>query len=141
MSQLSCDMDVCVRCSFVVFLLMIRRPPRSTLFPYTTLFRSRFCFGKAGYATKFLRTRPMRNASASVSIMAGSDGPVEGCPVRLWLQAAVSDVLISRPLLRGKRKFKAQMQHCQNVCPLSGYIRDTHSTMWTKNRQPSPHYS
>src|SRR5438105_9584737 len=26
---------------FVFFLLMIRRPPRSTLFPYTTLFRSR----------------------------------------------------------------------------------------------------
>src|SRR5471030_1227037 len=25
---------------FLVFLLMIRRPPRSTLFPYTTLFRS-----------------------------------------------------------------------------------------------------
>src|SRR2546430_8781342 len=28
-----------VFCSF--FFLMIRRPPRSTLFPYTTLFRSR----------------------------------------------------------------------------------------------------
>src|SRR5688572_31691606 len=31
-------------CSLVVlfvFFLMIRRPPRSTLFPYTTLFRSR----------------------------------------------------------------------------------------------------
>src|ERR1039458_10787986 len=26
--------------SGVVFFLMIRRPPRSTLFPYTTLFRS-----------------------------------------------------------------------------------------------------
>src|SRR6266511_5733613 len=25
------------------FFLMIRRPPRSTLFPYTTLFRSRRC--------------------------------------------------------------------------------------------------
>src|SRR5438034_11248709 len=25
------------------FFLMIRRPPRSTLFPYTTLFRSRTC--------------------------------------------------------------------------------------------------
>src|SRR5258707_5673562 len=25
----------------IVFFLMIRRPPRSTLFPYTTLFRSR----------------------------------------------------------------------------------------------------
>src|SRR5690349_22623482 len=27
--------------SFSFFFLMIRRPPRSTLFPYTTLFRSR----------------------------------------------------------------------------------------------------
>src|SRR2546426_4098476 len=27
-------------CSFRFFFLMIRRPPRSTLFPYTTLFRS-----------------------------------------------------------------------------------------------------
>src|SRR5258708_3583099 len=27
-------------CSFSFFFLMIRRPPRSTLFPYTTLFRS-----------------------------------------------------------------------------------------------------
>src|SRR5436189_5356126 len=28
------------RLSFCFFFLMIRRPPRSTLFPYTTLFRS-----------------------------------------------------------------------------------------------------
>src|SRR2546422_11513524 len=28
------------RPSFLFFFLMIRRPPRSTLFPYTTLFRS-----------------------------------------------------------------------------------------------------
>src|SRR2546422_5946797 len=27
---------------FLFFFLMIRRPPRSTLFPYTTLFRSRY---------------------------------------------------------------------------------------------------
>ena len=27
---------------FLFFFLMIRRPPRSTLFPYTTLFRSPF---------------------------------------------------------------------------------------------------
>src|SRR5438094_10053118 len=27
-------------CSFDFFFLVIRRPPRSTLFPYTTLFRS-----------------------------------------------------------------------------------------------------
>src|SRR6266403_3161208 len=30
-----------VRDSRLFFFLMIRRPPRSTLFPYTTLFRSR----------------------------------------------------------------------------------------------------
>src|SRR2546422_6944762 len=32
---------------------MIRRPPRSTLFPYTTLFRSRACnrSGRDGHAT------------------------------------------------------------------------------------------
>src|SRR5215510_16053062 len=28
------------RAIFIFFFLMIRRPPRSTLFPYTTLFRS-----------------------------------------------------------------------------------------------------
>src|SRR6266705_5686580 len=28
---------------FLFFFLMIRRPPRSTLFPYTTLFRSNTC--------------------------------------------------------------------------------------------------
>src|SRR3989337_3767072 len=29
-----------VQVSFLFFFLMMRRPPRSTLFPYTTLFRS-----------------------------------------------------------------------------------------------------
>src|SRR5438876_8389406 len=31
-----------LRFVFPFFFLMIRRPPRSTLFPYTTLFRSRW---------------------------------------------------------------------------------------------------
>src|SRR4051794_41469457 len=33
------------RFSIFFFFLMIRRPPRSTLFPYTTLFRSSRCVG------------------------------------------------------------------------------------------------
>src|SRR5438552_7836315 len=35
-------MTYCIKhfCAFSFFFLMIRRPPRSTLFPYTTLFRS-----------------------------------------------------------------------------------------------------
>src|SRR2546427_1164333 len=42
---------------FYVFFLMIRRPPRSTLFPYTTLFRSlsaRRILAKAGYRVEML---------------------------------------------------------------------------------------
>src|SRR5258707_5938972 len=34
--------------SYFFFFLMIRRPPRSTLFPYTTLFRSALHFDHAG---------------------------------------------------------------------------------------------
>src|SRR2546422_7780657 len=36
--------------SLFFFFLMIRRPPRSTLFPYTTLFRSRWPAGGNGPA-------------------------------------------------------------------------------------------
>src|SRR2546427_13190713 len=32
------------------FFLMIRRPPRSTLFPYTTLFRSKICLRAPAWA-------------------------------------------------------------------------------------------
>src|SRR6266481_5037666 len=34
------DLEIPVLFEFFFFFLMIRRPPRSTLFPYTTLFRS-----------------------------------------------------------------------------------------------------
>src|SRR2546421_1396506 len=34
---------------------MIRRPPRSTLFPYTTLFRSPFCWRATMKTISFLR--------------------------------------------------------------------------------------
>src|SRR5256885_12490843 len=41
----------------VFFFLMIRRPPRSTLFPYTTLFRSVLCARLAGYPRRLCRWR------------------------------------------------------------------------------------
>src|SRR5258707_5871486 len=42
-------LPICVRSDVCFFFLMIRRPPRSTLFPYTTLFRSdRRVLGRAG---------------------------------------------------------------------------------------------
>src|SRR5215216_6912552 len=39
----------------VFFFLMIRRPPRSTLFPYTTLFRSRHGERRRGRSYRRLR--------------------------------------------------------------------------------------
>src|SRR5256885_13110759 len=40
------------------FFLMIRRPPRSTLFPYTTLFRSRRISRARGLAAAAIRPEP-----------------------------------------------------------------------------------
>src|SRR2546426_6007490 len=46
-------------CSFVFFFfLMIRRPPRSTLFPYTTLFRSVSCASTVRVHRSFQSPRP-----------------------------------------------------------------------------------
>src|SRR2546430_9059359 len=38
------------KCVIFFFFLMIRRPPRSTLFPYTTLFRSLVTYLMPGFA-------------------------------------------------------------------------------------------
>src|SRR5690625_7730059 len=43
---------------FLFFFLMIRRPPRSTLFPYTTLFRSLHAAGAPGDGRRRGRVRP-----------------------------------------------------------------------------------
>src|SRR5256885_14673390 len=48
-----------VQRGFFFFFLMIRRPPRSTLFPYTTLFRSA--------SVNAPRSKPNSSASSSVS--------------------------------------------------------------------------
>src|SRR6266699_7225079 len=64
--------------SFFFFFLMIRRPPRSTLFPYTTLFRSRPCPGS-------LRSR--RRARLGESAARNSDRRMRGPGARRRLPA------------------------------------------------------
>src|SRR3712207_7212508 len=46
--------EVSCRLTLIVFFLMIRRPPRSTLFPYTTLFRSFELTFEPHYLTKLI---------------------------------------------------------------------------------------
>src|SRR5256885_7396225 len=61
-------MLICILINF--FFLMIRRPPRSTLFPYTTLFRS--YLDKP--LTRFPFFRPVTGApSAEQQVRAGFD--------------------------------------------------------------------
>src|SRR5450432_4597898 len=58
------------------FFLMIRRPPRSTLFPYTTLFRSRsaagMCSGSTGQ-TGPSRRRSQRSEEHTSELQSRSD--------------------------------------------------------------------
>src|SRR5436190_24138206 len=61
-----------VRCFFLFFFLMIRRPPRSTLFPYTTLFRS----GRSAVAPNGAWSRSIRQ-----SIRCCCDTSI-ACPIR-----------------------------------------------------------
>src|SRR2546427_10089780 len=69
------------RHSFLFFFLMIRRPPRSTLFPYTTLFRSHrdplTDHGRIGRVSRDRRRRAGRaHALTDRGRRAGSEVPV-----------------------------------------------------------------
>src|SRR2546422_2304409 len=76
---------------------MIRRPPRSTLFPYTTLFRSRtsWCFGVGTRAAGARRCR-YRTKSSSPSSSSRSEEHTSELQSRLHL--------VCRLLLEKKKK-------------------------------------
>src|SRR2546430_5669984 len=59
-------MYICVRHILFFFFLMIRRPPRSTLFPYTTLFRSRGAGDGGLHAAPLPRGRVLPRAHGAV---------------------------------------------------------------------------
>src|SRR2546421_12576212 len=70
----------------VFFFLMIRRPPRSTLFPYTTLFRSGAGqaadrqVGDLDRVTRVAERFEHRAADAALRIVVlGDDEPAAGC--------------------------------------------------------------
>src|SRR3712207_8693041 len=92
---------------------MIRRPPRSTLFPYTTLFRSRRDVGRRGRGV--LRRRAGRcDAGRPVR----RDGPLGGVRGQAWSGRVARDLrseehtselqsrqyLVCRLLLEKKKK-------------------------------------
>src|SRR3712207_6483246 len=99
----------------IFFFLMIRRPPRSTLFPYTTLFRS-------GRLNAFARTQAMvtRNPTAGVDLETlvaeelnsyhareGEHVRISGPPLRFCPKAAETFALAVHELATNAVKYGA----------------------------------
>src|SRR2546429_9109343 len=57
---------------------MIRRPPRSTLFPYTTLFRSQNHYGRGGLACEFRREK--QSGETAKVVLEGGLEPLPPAP-------------------------------------------------------------
>src|SRR2546427_8986277 len=85
-------------CFIFFFFLMIRRPPRSTLFPYTTLFRS----------------RPRRGSSGACG-SAGASGPHRRSPrpdrKSTRLNSSHSQISYAVFCLKKKKKKRTQIIH------------------------------
>src|SRR5256885_3388176 len=76
---LSCVSVFSLPC-FFFFFLMIRRPPRSTLFPYTTLFRSVVVENKPGAGGNLAHTQVANGPSDGSVLLFGSIGPLGIAP-------------------------------------------------------------
>src|SRR5258708_10725123 len=89
------------RCGFLCpffFFLMIRRPPRSTLFPYTTLFRSRAA--SVGRSSVLAMLAALVWSEAAVISYAAGEGRSEEHTSELQSP----DHLVCRLLLEKKKK-------------------------------------
>src|SRR3712207_7399104 len=82
------------------FFLMIRRPPRSTLFPYTTLFRSR-----PREATGEQRGRGYKEASRRALPGPGRGGRIRSRSEEHTSELQSRQYLVCRLLLEKKKQF------------------------------------
>src|SRR2546430_12283684 len=98
---------------------MIRRPPRSTLFPYTTLFRSRPAHTPGRAAQPCCASRVCRAAAGARQGVARDDPPLRSEEHTSELQSQSN--LVCRLLLEKKKKQEATdarslcQQHARNT--------------------------
>src|SRR6266576_5709452 len=92
---------------FYFFFLMIRRPPRSTLFPYTTLFRSARWRRWAPLATPSCRFPPCRSEEHTSELQSRRD-----LVCRLLLEKKKKKV---HKIDDKKRKKKKKKKHVNNI--------------------------
>src|SRR5690348_18108096 len=96
---------------------MIRRPPRSTLFPYTTLFRSKV---GAGSALRFTFPFAVRGSDSSSTTAAGTMYSGSRAAVELRSEEHTSELqspvhLVCRLLLEKKNKRNCQYDELNRV--------------------------
>src|SRR6266511_6212136 len=115
--------------NYLVFFLMIRRPPRSTLFPYTTLFRS----------PRRRRGRTCRDAGAAVRT---AHPPRRRFPVPVPLRARPRSA--AREHLAGQAATPATAvrpaRRCHRRGPLTAMqpAHDfRHETIFARSREPA----
>src|SRR5438874_6280422 len=102
------------------FFLMIRRPPRSTLFPYTTLFRSRMPARK--FSKMSLKAKPIAMPvmpSALIRLAGVNEGKAIVNLISARSEEHTSELqsrrdLVCRLLLEKKKKYVTQIQKIIN---------------------------
>src|SRR5438093_8649748 len=96
----------CPSSIFVFFFLIIRRPPRSTLFPYTTLFRS--AGGEPRQASRRHRLAGRCGADRSALGQQGRQGRDQARSEEHTSELQSLTNLVCRLLLEKKKKKKTQ---------------------------------
>src|SRR5204863_7949347 len=107
--------------SFSFFFLMIRRPPRSTLFPYTTLFRSR------PYSVAFARSIASSSVMTSPTTAIGTKSSSEkrGRSEEHTSELQSRRDLVCRLLLEKKKKKKYNNYNQKEKSDSSNYTTKT----------------
>src|SRR2546425_8141482 len=105
------------------FFLMIRRPPRSTLFPYTTLFRSQRCITFQGAECGVCaRACPIGERALALDDRGHPVLKPEGCVRSEEHTSELQSLayLVCRLLLEKKKRHNKGHSTCAPVCDLSG---------------------
>src|SRR5262249_61789192 len=106
----------CLVCFLCFFFLMIRRPPRSTLFPYTTLFRSPFARRCSISGNRLLVSR--RSKRCCVMRLANEPYPYNRSEEHTSELQSLTN-LVCRLLLEKKKKKNKLQSHYININRLS----------------------
>src|SRR5256885_11552092 len=115
---------------------MIRRPPRSTLFPYTTLFRSFYPRSPYGVAKLYaywitVNYREAHGMHASNGILFNHESPLRG------------ETFVTRKITRALGRIRLGMQQCLHLGNLEarrdwGHARDYVEAQWLMLQQDRP---